>query len=104
MIYLDIFIVACVVSLIHSTGFFDDMDEMVSKRWKFIHIPKIIMCQNCLTWWCCLIWVLFSGNLSLFSLLFCILMWYVSPLISRVLQLIIDGFGCILDKLSEIIY
>lgn len=101
MIYIELLLITIIVSLIYGTGFFEEMDKMISARWKFVHLPKIIMCQNCATWWICLLWILITGYFKFGAILFAISMWYVSPIFSKMMQMAVNAIDRVLDWMSE---
>jgi Na+/H+ antiporter NhaD/arsenite permease-like protein len=44
MMILTLLLINIFVVLAHESGFFEYMDDWVSKKWKFHHLPKIVMC------------------------------------------------------------
>lgn len=66
-------IINVIVALIWSTDFFPTVDEWISKKVRFHHLPKPFLCSLCGCWWLSLFYVIVSGNLSLFSIMLCII-------------------------------
>lgn len=100
-IYVELLIISAIVSLIYGTGFFEELDNWISGKWKFVHLPKIVMCSNCATWWLCLLYILITGNMHLVTILFCICMWYISPIFSNFMYICIDFLNKMLDKIRN---
>lgn len=100
---MNVLLIAVIVSLIYGTGFFEEMDNWVNKHWKLCHLPKIIMCPNCATWWLCLIYIIVTGQFNLPMLLLCITMWYLSPLFSNIMYLLIDILNGFLEGFKKLL-
>lgn len=75
---IDLLIISVTVALIWNTDFFPTVDEWVSKRVRFHHIPKPFLCSLCGCWWLSLIYIIVTGNLSLISILCCIVGAYLT--------------------------
>lgn len=72
-ILINLLLINFIVVLAHESGFFVSLDEWVSKKWKFHHLPKIMMCALCQTWWLSLLYVILTpGALSILSILLCL--------------------------------
>jgi len=70
---LDLLLINVIITLIFLSGFIDSIDEAISKRWKFHHLPKPFSCCLCSTFWASLIWVIAAGQVSLLSIALCLI-------------------------------
>lgn len=69
LLLINIFVV-----LAHESGFFEYMDDWVSKKWKFHHLPKIVMCALCQTWWLSLLYIILTpGAFTILNICLCML-------------------------------
>lgn len=66
--YLDLLYITLFVALIFESGFWDNLDEEINRRFKFYHLPHLFKCSLCQVWWLGLIYLIFTHNLSLFNM------------------------------------
>lgn len=69
---IDLIIINVIVALIFNSGFWDNLDGYINERFKFHHLPHLFMCALCQCWWLSLLYVIVTGNLSLLSIMLCI--------------------------------
>ena len=85
---LQLLLINVIITLIFLSGFIDSIDEAISKRWKFHHLPKPFSCCLCSTFWASLIWVICTHQLTLVSLAICLTSAYLTevttPLITAI--------------------
>lgn len=62
-----------IMTLIHESGFIVYVDEWINGKWKFYHLPYPIRCLLCGTWWLSLLFIIITGNLTLFNIALCLL-------------------------------
>ena len=73
-ILLNLLIINIIMVLIHESGFIEKMDEMISTRWKFYHLPYPVKCLLCGTWWISLLYIIITpGAFTLFNIMLCLL-------------------------------
>lgn len=70
------------VCLVHEAGFFETLDAMVTERYPLRHLPYVMMCATCQVFWLSLLYILITGNISLFTIMLCPL----NGLLTRVVQ------------------
>lgn len=86
--YIDLIIMSLIVALVFESGFWDSLDEYINKRFKFYHLPHLLMCQLCQTWWLTLLYILVTGNFSLFNICVCLFIAYMGDIWRPILNLI----------------
>lgn len=70
----NLLLINIIVILAHESGFFESLDEWVNKKWKFYHLPHIMMCALCQTWWLSLLYIIITpGAFTLLNILLCLL-------------------------------
>lgn len=63
-----------IMVLVHESGFIEKMDDMISTKWKFHHLPYPIRCLLCGTWWLSLLYIIITpGAFTLLNILLCLL-------------------------------
>lgn len=69
---LSLLLINIIIVLIFISGFVDEVDDTINRKWRFHHLPKPFSCALCMTWWTSLAYILFSGQLSLVSIALCL--------------------------------
>lgn len=91
---LNIFIIACICTLIIESGFFDEMESRLSKilfRNKHkLYFGKIFHCALCATTWISIAYVLILGEFSLNNLCIVLLFAYSTNILAELLHFVID--------------
>lgn len=99
----DLLLINFIMVLFHESGFIDNLDEMVSKKWKFHHLPYPVKCLLCGTWWLSLLYILIVPGFSLMGVALALLnahLTIVTQGIWRVMMAaIMDFLGWINSKL-----
>ena len=91
---LNIFIIACICTLIIESGFFDEMEIRLSKiffRNKHkLYFGKIFHCSLCATTWVSIAYILLHGEFSLINLCIVLLFAYSTNILGELLHFVID--------------
>lgn len=91
---LDIFIIACICTLIIESGFFDEIEKILSKilfRNKLkLYFGKIFHCSLCATTWISIAYILINGEFSLINLCIVLLFAYSTNILGELLHFVID--------------
>lgn len=74
----DLLMISIFVALVWNTDFFPTVDEWISKKVRFHHLPKPFLCSLCGCWWLSLLYIIITGNISIYSLLLCIINAYLT--------------------------
>ena len=103
---LNIFIIACICTLIIESGFFDEMEVRLSKilfRNKHkLYFGKIFHCSLCATTWVSIACILIHGEFSLINLCIVLLFAYSTNILSELLHFVIDLGIKIISKLRDL--
>lgn len=102
-LYLDLFYIACIVTLINDSGFFESVDEYINKRFKFRHLPKIFFCSYCQTWWFCIAHIVCVGEFNILNILVCLLFAGLTEIISPLYRLVIELLKKIIELISKLL-
>lgn len=92
---IDLIAIAILCCFVINSGAVDSFKRALW-RWLKGSVPfrdfplKPFDCELCLTWWSGLIYLLFSGNLTLLALLYVAIVAWCTPIIVEVLQLLVD--------------
>ena len=103
---LNIFIIACICTLIIESGFFDEMEIRLSKilfRNKHkLYFGKIFHCSLCATTWISIAYILLHGEFSLYNLCIVLLFAYSTNILAELLHFVIDLALTIISKLRTL--
>ena len=103
---LNIFIIACICTLIIESGFFDEIEIRLSKilfRNKHkLYFGKIFHCSLCATTWVSIAYILLHGEFSLINLCIVLLFAYSTNILGELLHFVIDLGIKIISKLRDI--
>ena len=65
---LQLLLINLIVVLVHLSGFWDNLDDWVSKKFPLHHLPHIFVCGLCQCWWLSLLYCILTGNLTLLGI------------------------------------
>lgn len=97
-------VAAIVVYIVDVSGFTDSWKAALAR---FIRRPETALrpikpfdCGLCMTWWCCLIWALVHGQLTLLTAAESALLSSLSIPIGQILVFIREALCWVLDKIT----
>lgn len=99
----NLLLISTIITLIHNSGFFINLDNWIESKYKFHHLPHIFKCDNCQVFWFSVIYTLIFGKITLISVCFCILNYYTPNLILPIFNLIINLFNKIIEQINKYI-
>ena len=95
--------ISAAVMMIFESGFWNEMDELVNKHFKFSHLPKIFRCQFCQTFWLSLGYLLLIHENLIFSLFIALINANIGelmlPLFKLIKETIRAGIEWLISKL-----
>lgn len=100
---LDLILINVFVSLVHEAGFFTYLDEWVSGKWKFAHLPYIMLCALCQTFWLSLIYVIATGQFSLLTLALCVLNGHMTKVMIPLYRLVENILLKVIELLNKLL-
>lgn len=103
MMIWSLLIINLIVVLAHASGFFEYMDDWVSKKWRFHHLPKIMVCALCQTNWLSILYILVTGQFSLLGLMLCLVNAHLTDITLPLVQTIKDFLLKILVLINKLI-
>lgn len=103
-IIFSLLIINLIVILAHESGFFLSLDEWVSSKWRFHHLPKIMLCALCQTFWLSLLFIIITpGAFTLLNILLCLVNAHLTEITQGIWRTvktaIMDILGWINNKL-----
>lgn len=106
--YLNIFlIIFSFVIIIDVLGFWWEIKKVLASFIKVkpenIKDIKPFSCSTCLGWWTSLLYLLITGNMSLITLFYALVISSLAPLMLDAYNLVFDYIQFIIEKLTNII-
>lgn len=89
--------------LIHESGFIENLDEWINKKYKFHHLPYPVLCCLCGTFWLSLLFVIITGQLSLLSIALCLLNAHLTVVVQPLCRFIINALLKLVELLDRLI-
>lgn len=100
---IELLMISAAVMMIFESGFWSEMDELVNKRFKFSHLPKIFRCQFCQTFWLSLFYLLLIKENLILSLFIALINANIGelmlPLFKLIKETIRAGIEWLISKL-----
>lgn len=98
--YLTLLYIAIILTwIIDVSGIIDSLEKGLSKWLKCkVIIPKPFCCSLCSTWWVSLIYLLFTGNLSLIYVVYITVLCTLTPIITDLFVLLRETLNYIIGK------
>ena len=93
-----------IVVLIFLSGFIDSVDEAISKRFRFHHLPKPFSCCLCSTFWASVIYLLFTKEFTLLTLLYALASATRTEVTTPLITLIKNLFLKIIETMNKILW
>ncbi len=96
-------IATAIVHLIDLSGFIGEMEQLLTK-WLNVkaHIPKPFSCSYCMTHHIGLLYLLFTGNVTLTNYLILLTLAYLTPVIGSVMMLMKDLMVKAIDAVYDL--
>lgn len=69
---LQLLLINLIMVMIFNSGFVDSIDEAISKRFKFHHLPKPFSCVLCMTFWTSILYIVLTNNFTLLGITLCL--------------------------------
>ena len=85
---LNLLFINLIVVLVHESGFITYVDDWISGKWKFHHLPYPVLCALCTTWWLSLLYIIIAGPLSLMTILLCLVNAHLTKITQPLLRLL----------------
>lgn len=101
---IDLLMIAAVVMMIFESGWWDSMDEMINRRWRFHHLPHVFRCQFCQCFWLSLGYLLIIQESLIFSLFVALVNANIGELMLPLFKLIKESMKAGIEWLISKIY
>lgn len=100
---LELFLVTLIITLIYTSGFFEQMDYYVNKKFPPYHLPYPFRCNLCGVFWSTLFWTIVTGNLSLINVALCLLFAHSTHILVPALKTIENALLKVIEMINNLI-
>lgn len=100
----ELLLIAAVVMMIFESGWWDNMDELVNRKFRFHHLPKIFVCQFCQTFWLSLLWLFFTYEFSVLSVFLALLNANVGEIMLPLFKLLKGTLNKVIEWMISKLY
>lgn len=101
---IELLLISAVVMMIFESGWWDNMDEFVNRKFKFYHLPKIFVCQFCQTFWLSLLWLFFTYEISVLSVFLALLNANVGEILLPLFKLLKGALNKVIEWMISKLY
>lgn len=77
-----------ILTLIHESGFIENIDIIINKKYPFYHLPYPVKCLLCGTWWCSLLYIIIAGPFNLIAILLCLVNAHLTKITQPLFRLV----------------
>lgn len=100
----ELLLISAVVMMIFESGWWNNMDEFVNRKFKFHHLPKIFVCQFCQTFWLSLLWLFFTYEISVLSVFLALLNANVGEILLPLFKLLKGALNKVIEWMISKLY
>lgn len=90
-----------IVVLIHESGFINNMDIYINKKYPFYHLPYPVKCCLCGTWWISLLYIIIAGPFNLLTIMLCLINAHLTKITTPLCRLIENILLKIIELLNK---
>lgn len=100
---LNLLFINLIVVLVHESGFITYVDDWISGKWKFHHLPYPVLCALCTTNWISIFYVLITGHFSLLTLMLCLVNAHLTVVVQPLFRFVINALLKVIELLNKLI-
>lgn len=97
---INLLLINAILVLVHESGFIVTIDEMISERWKFYHLPYPVKCLLCSCWWASLLCCIIMGPFNLLTIMLCLINAHLTKITQPLFRLVENIVLMAIDKLN----
>ena len=97
----SLLLINVIMTLIHESGFIENVDEWISSKWKFHHLPYPVLCLLCGTWWMSLLYIIIAGPFNLFTIALCLLNAHLTKITQPIFRLLENILLKVIELLNK---
>lgn len=99
--FLNLILINIIMVLIHESDFIENIDEWISTKYKFYHLPYPIRCLLCGTFWLSLLYIIIAGPFNLYTIALCLVNAHLTKIITPLYKLVENLVLKIIELLNK---
>ena len=84
----NLLLINLIMTLIHESGFIENIDDWISNKYKFYHLPYPIKCLLCGTFWVSLLYIIIAGPFNLLTIALCLLNAHATKIVQPLFRFV----------------
>ena len=99
----NLLLINIIMTLLHESGFIENVDDWISDKYKFHHLPYPVRCLLCSTNWISIFYVIITGQLSLLTLMLCLLNAHLTQITQPLFRFIMNALLKVVELLNRLV-
>lgn len=84
----NLLLINVIMTLIHESGFIENIDDWISNKYKFYHLPYPVRCLLCTCTWISIFYVIITGQFSLVTLALCLINAHATKIVQPLFRFV----------------
>ena len=97
----NLLLINIIMTLIHESGFIENVDDWISNKYKFYHLPYPIRCLMCTVTWISIFYVIITGQFSLVTLALCLINAHATKIVQPLFRFVENVLLKVLELLNK---
>ena len=97
----NLLLINLIMTLIHESGFVENIDDWISNKYKFYHLPYPIRCLLCGSFWVSLLYIVIAGPFNLLTIALCLLNAHLTQITQPLFRLIMNALLKVIELLNK---
>lgn len=100
----NLILINVIMTLIHESGFIENIDEWISDKYKFHHLPYPVRCLLCGTFWLSLLYIIIAGPFNLLTIALCLVNAHMTKVVQPLYRLVENVLLKVIETLNRWLY
>ena len=97
----NLLLINLIMTLIHESGFIENVDDWISSKYKFYHLPYPIRCLLCTVTCVSIFYVIITGQFSLVTLALCLINAHATKIVQPLFRFVENLLLKVLEVLNK---
>lgn len=99
----NLLLINIILTLVHESGFIQNLDDWISEKFKFHHLPYPVLCLLCGVTWLSIFYVIITGQFSLLTLALCLLNAHATKIIRPLYRFVENLLLKVIELLNRLV-
>ena len=97
----NLLLINIILTLVHESGFITHLDDWISEKFKFHHLPYPVLCLLCGCFWLSVLYIIIAGPFNLFTLMLCLLNAHLTQIVQPLFRFIMNVLLKVIELLNK---